>query len=111
VGPEATVDLQVEAFSRGDAEAFAATYALDAVLINMLSEDPPLCGRSAIRDQYAAMFKALPDLRAFVEGRLIVRNLVTDDEHLPSPSARAVATYQVQGNLIRRAWLLGPLPS
>jgi len=111
MGPEATVDRQVEAFNLGDAEAFASTYSLDAVLINAMSDDPPLCGRVAIRDHYAAMFKALPDLRASVEERLVVGNLVTDHEHLPSLGARAVATYQVEGNLIRRAWLFGPLPS
>lgn len=109
MSPEQIVDLQIEAFNRRDADAFAATYAADAVITNLTSGDPPICGRTAIRDHYAAMFEALPDLHASVAGRLVVGNLIVDHEHLPSLGARAVATYQIEDNLIRCAWLHGPL--
>lgn len=107
--PEQVVDLQVQAFNRGDAAAFADTYAVDAVITNLTSDEPPICGRLAIRDYYAAMFKALPNLQASVEGRLIVGRLIIDHEHLPTLGARAVVTYEVEVGLIRRVWMHGPL--
>ena len=109
MSPEAVVDLQIQAFNRGDADAFAATYAEDAVIQNAMSDDPPIRGRLAIRDHYAAMFLALPELQAAVAERLTVGKLVADHEHLPSLGARALATYEVEAGLIRRAWLFGPL--
>lgn len=109
MSPEQIVDIQVKAFNRRDADAVAATYAEGAVITNLTSGDPPICGRIAIRDHYAAMFEALPDLHATVAGRLVVGNLIVDHEHLPSLGARAVATYQIENDLIRNAWLHGPL--
>lgn len=109
MSPAAVIDLQVDAFNRGDAEAFAATYASNAVVRNEMGEEPPLVGREAIRDHYAAMFNALPGLRASVEERLVVGNLVTDHEHLAALTARAIVTYEVKESLISRAWLFGPL--
>lgn len=111
MAPESLIDMQVEAFNQGDADAFAAAYALDAVVTKLMAGDPPLIGRQAIRDHYASMFAALPNLTAIVAGRLIVGKLVTDHEHLPSLNARAIVTYEVEADLIRRAWLFGPLPA
>ena len=111
MSPEQVVDLQIGAFNRRDADSFAATYSVDAVITNLTSREPPICGRAAIRDHYAAIFEAVPDLRASVAGRLIVGDLVIDHEHLPSLAAQAVATYQVEDDLILRAWLHGPLPA
>lgn len=104
------IDLQVEAFNRGDADAFAATYAPDAVVRMVMSDDPPLLGREAIRDHYAAMFAALPNLTVTVEERLVVGQLITDHESTPNLGVRAVVTYEVAEDFIRRAWLFGPMP-
>lgn len=111
MGPEGVVDLQVEAFNRGDAVAFADTYAVDAVITNLTSDETPICGRKAIHEYYAAMFEALPDLRVSVEGRLAVGNLIIDHEHLPTLASRAVITYEVEEGLIKRVWMHGPLPA
>lgn len=108
---ESVIDLQVEAFNRGDADAFAATYAPDAIVRMVMSDDPPLVGRGAIRDHYAAMFAALPNLTATVEERLVVGHLITDHERISDLGVRALVTYEVEESLIRRAWLFGPLPA
>lgn len=111
MAPQQVIDVQVEAFNRGDADAFANTYAPDAVVTMVMTGDPPLVGREAIRDHYAGMFAALPNLTATVEERLIVGKLVTDHEHIPYIGARAIVTYEVEDDLIRRAWMFGPLPA
>ena len=111
MSPEMVVDLQIEAFNRGDPDGLAATYATDAIITSPMSGDPPFQGRSAICEHYAGMFSAIPDLHASVVGRLVAGNLVTDHEHLPAVSARAIVTYEVEAGLIRRAWLFGPFPS
>lgn len=111
MAPGSVVDRQIEAFNRRDADAVAATYAMDAVITNAMSGDPPIQGRPAIRDHYAAMFGAVPALQATVAGRLRVGNLIIDHEQLPILGAQAVATYEVEGELIQRAWLFGPLPT
>jgi len=111
MSPEAVVDLQIEAFNRGDADAFAAFYAEHAEISYPLSGDTPVHGREAIRDHYTAMFTALPNLRASVAGRLVVGNVVTIHEHIPGIGAEAVATYAIVGGQISRAWLFGPIPT
>jgi steroid delta-isomerase-like uncharacterized protein len=58
----------VEAFNRHDAAAVAELYAMDAVLHDPQSP-APIRGREAIRQSYASMFRAFPDVRLAVEGR------------------------------------------
>lgn len=109
MSPEAVIDLQVEAFNRGDVDSLAACYADDATIANPISDEAPLSGLAAIRERYAALFIELPDVRMAVLRRFIVGSIVTDHEDIPSLGAQAVATYEVKDDLIRRAWLFGPL--
>ncbi|HWH18610.1 MAG TPA: SgcJ/EcaC family oxidoreductase [Allosphingosinicella sp.] len=108
--PESSiVDRQIEAFNARDAEAFASTYTEDAEIITALTPGAPVAGRAAIRDFYAPFFAAHPELNASVEGRLVVGNMVADQEHVTPLNLRALAVYEIEGDLIRRAWIFGPI--
>jgi uncharacterized protein (TIGR02246 family) len=106
----ACVDRQLAAFNRGDADGFALAYAPDAI-DGFTSDGASLMGREAILAHYAATFAAMPDLHATIEGRLVAGNLVTDHELIQPLNVRAIAVYQVTGDLIQRAWLFGPVPA
>jgi steroid delta-isomerase-like uncharacterized protein len=53
----------IDAANRHDAAAFAATYAVDAV-VHDPSYPEPLRGRQAVEEDFGATLKAFPDLRA-----------------------------------------------
>jgi steroid delta-isomerase-like uncharacterized protein len=63
----------VDAFNRQDAAAVAQQYATDAVLHDPQSPEP-FRGRDAIRESYAAMFRAFPDIRVTLGDRRLVDN-------------------------------------
>lgn len=104
--PSAVVDRQIEAYNRGDAEAFARTYAPDARIYEPGRGDAPkLIGREAIRSHYATLFVTKPGRRAMVVSRLSADNYVVDHERLTESDLTAVVAYEVRDGAIARVWL------
>lgn len=104
----ATVEAQVVAYNRHDADAFAVTYAEDAQVYRAGEPVPLLAGRAAIRARYAALFRTRPDITVDVSARLTAGDYVSDHETIRGTAARAIVVYEVRDGLIRRAWLFGP---
>jgi len=101
------VDGQLAAYNDGDAGAFAEHFAEDAVIAALSGDETTAEGRAAIREQYADLFAAYPDLECTFEDRLTVgpfdavRERVTGmDEPM-----EALAIYEVRDGAIRRLWL------
>lgn len=58
----------VDAFNRHDPDGVVQLYAPDAVLYDPQHREP-IHGRDAIRDEYARMFRAFPDIQVSIRNR------------------------------------------
>lgn len=86
-------------FNRQDAPATAEAYAHDAV-VHDPQHPEPMRGRTAVRQDYEALFRAFPDIqtsitRVLVDGRHIAYHLIlrgTHDGPLATPSGELPPT-------------------
>jgi imidazolonepropionase-like amidohydrolase len=104
--PEAVVQRQLEAYNRGDVEAFAATYAEDVELFDLGADPKPTrSGRAALVATYGPMLARLKP-QAAIASRTVTGSFVTDHERVTVNGniLDAVAVYQVEKGLIRRVW-------
>jgi hypothetical protein len=100
------VQAQVEAFNKGDAEAFASLYADEVELFDLgPNNKPSLVGRAALIARYKPMFiKYRP--HAIVLSRMESGDFVIDKERTEAGgrSSEGVAIYQIESSKIRRVW-------
>ena len=103
------VERQLDAYNARDAEAFAACYAEDVVVLDG-DGDELMRGRDVVLDAYASMFARSPNLRAEVRHRLRVGPFVVDEERVtgtPRGDLHAIAIYRLSpGGLIDRVQFL-----
>ena len=100
---EAIVQKQLDAYNNRDIDAFMATYAKDIKLYNYpnkLRTD----GSEQMRKSYEQWFKQTPDLRAFIQKRIVIGNKVIDEEQVTANGKifNAVAIYEVENGLIKK---------
>ncbi|MDO5977764.1 nuclear transport factor 2 family protein [Flavivirga spongiicola] len=101
--PESIVNKQLEAYNKGDIDAFVATYSSNIKLYrypnNLTSE-----GHEAIRSEYASFFKKAPDLNAQIVNRMVLGNKVIDNEKVTfnGNTFYAIAIYEVQNGKITK---------
>jgi hypothetical protein len=106
--PAEVVQRQVDAYNAGDAEAFGATYAEDAV-VRHAGSGTVRRGRAQVVVEYGRLFAAHPGLRAEVRQRICAGSWVVDHEVVTTPAGgrvEAVAAYRVVDGLIREVLLL-----
>jgi hypothetical protein len=96
------VEAQLLAYNARDLEAFMDCYTDDCIV-----EDGDgnrlLTGKAEMRERYAAMFAASPNLHAKILHRIRIGNHVIDEEEITGrvPSFRhAVAIYRLAGEHI-----------
>jgi uncharacterized protein (TIGR02246 family) len=116
VAPHPVIQTQLDAYNRHDAEAFAATYATDAEIVELATGALLAKGTTAIRTFYAARFQANPKLHAEVLHRMPQDPFVVDQERITGvlttpggperPPLTVVVIYEVKGDHIARAWLV-----
>ncbi|HET9599278.1 MAG TPA: amidohydrolase family protein [Anaeromyxobacteraceae bacterium] len=107
------VQMQANAYNARDADAFAATYAEDAVVARAASGEVLARGRAAIRDRYAKLFESSPTSRLRIAERRTEGEAVVLDHEIvtgraperPDPWDVGVVRYEVGAGLIRRAEL------
>lgn len=103
------VQEQVEAYNRGDAVAFAATYATDANIYQGM-DTLWLTSSEQIQATYTRAFAGAPNVHVEIDQRIAQGNFVIDREivtGLPNgQTAAAVAIYEVREGRIQNAWLL-----
>ncbi len=105
---EALVQAQIDAYNAHDAERFASAHADDVRLYD-LGGELYLYGREALRERYALMFASAPGIRAEIVKRMVVGNVVIDEERITGTEsgrvAHAAVVYEVIDGLIRRVWV------
>ncbi len=108
--PADVVQRQVDAYNARDIDAFVGFYAEDVKLMRHPSGEVFAEGREAMRETYSAMFEASPELDCTVMTRTVSGDYVVDHEFVTGmrggPPVRAVAIYEVNGELIQRVWFL-----
>jgi uncharacterized protein (TIGR02246 family) len=114
--PQPVIQAQLDAYNRHDAEAFAATYAPDAEIVELATGSLIAKGTAAIRAFYATRFQANPRLHAEVLHRVLQRPFVVDQERIagaPSvpggpecPPLTAVVVYELKDGSIARAMIV-----
>ena len=109
--PAEVVQRQLDAYNAADAEAFAATYAVDAVVHDGTGAVRRR-GRDRIAADYGRLFADNPELRAEVSERICLGRWVVDLEQVTGISGRqgvpALAVYRVEDDLIHEVRLLDP---
>jgi len=101
------VQAQLDAYNIQDINAFANLFAEDAKLyMNLGDTDPTMTGREEIRRRYGAMFKANPNNKSTVIGRMTQGNFVFDHEWITGRDKpiKIMAIYEVVDGLIVRCW-------
>ena len=106
--PVDVVQRQVDAYNARDIEAFLSFYAEDAQLARLATGEVLAAGHETMRETYAAMFEASPELDCSITSRTVSGNMVIDHEFVTGmrggPPVRAAAVYEVDNGLIRRVW-------
>jgi hypothetical protein len=107
--PEAVVDIQIEAYNRGDIEAFVATFAPD-VKTYSFPNTLQISGIEKLKKAYAGFFKAHPELHAEVTGKIIQGNFVIYHEFVTGvvggKDFYATAIYEVRDEKIQNIWFI-----
>lgn len=116
LAPQPVIQAQLDAYNRHDAEAFAATYAAEAEIIELATGTLIAKGTAAIRAFYGARFQASPKLHGEVLQRVLQGPFVVDQERISGvlsapggperPPLTAIVIYEVKGDRIARAWLV-----
>jgi hypothetical protein len=106
--PLAVVIAQLVGYNNRDIDAFAATFADDAVGIDLDTNNPRFTGIAELRERYGKQFREQPNQRSNVVTRSIVGNFVFDLEHITGMSDRPpfhlMAIYRVNQGKIDRVW-------
>jgi len=103
---ETVVEQQVQAYNRGDLQAFANLYAEDVEVFDLgPSSKPSLSGREALIAQYGPMFSTYKP-QAQILSRLTQGAFVVDRERVTARghAQEGIAIYQVENGRIRRVW-------
>ena len=101
------VQLQLDAYNARDIDAFAACFS-DDVRLHELNDSSLIAeGRPALREIYADLFEACPELHAVLLNRIECGDVVIDHERVSGMAPEeqeAVAIYQVRDGLIQQVW-------
>jgi len=107
--PLQVVQAQVDAYNRGDIDAFLNTYAPEVKLYNF-PDELRSSGLARMREIYSKLFEKAPQLHASITNRITQGNYVIDQEVITgSPGAKeltAVAIYEVKDGKIINVWFL-----
>ncbi len=104
--PAAIVQSQVEAYNRGDADAFASFYADDVEIFDLGPDSKPnLSGRAALLARYTPLLSKYHP-KATIISRIESGEFIIDKERTEAggESIEVVAIYQVEKGKIRRVW-------
>jgi hypothetical protein len=96
-------DRQLVAYNNHDLDAFCALFAVDAVLMDLVTGDVVARGIAEIRERYRMRF-AVEGLRAEVLARMDLGDVAIDRETvhgLPEGPLELIAIYEVRDALIR----------
>ena len=101
------IDIQIDAYNKGDTAAFVRTYAADAVCSRIPSGAVMAAGRAQIAEVWGAMFAR--SLRTCtIRNRMVQDDFVIDHEqvtlHATGAVIDAIAIYRICDGLIAQVW-------
>ena len=101
--PEIIVQKQLDAYNARDIDAFVATYSDDVEVFDF-PNDLRFKGTDKLRKGYADFFEKTPDLHCQLKNRMVVGNIVIDEEYLTLNGAHlnAVAIYEIENGKIAK---------
>ena len=105
--PGAVIQRQMEAYNRGDAEAFCAFFAPDIVTRLYENDEILASGLAENRELYRRRFSENPNLHMVVQSRVVLDNVVVDRELITGfdggRTLTAIAIHEVRDGLVQRA--------
>mgnify|MGYP002396535660 CR=1 FL=1 len=107
--PVQVVQAQLDAYNSQDIDAFSALFAQDAKLYTNLGDSvPSITGRENIKKRYGELFRANPNNKSTLIGRMTQGNMVFDHEWITGrdEAITIMAIYEVKNNLITRCWFV-----
>lgn len=100
---------QLEAYNNRDIEAFLIPYS-DSVAVYRFPNQLMYQGKELIRQRYAGMFDATPDLHCHLVSRMVQGNTVIDQELVTrkkgEPQVEAIAIYKIEHGKIQRVFFI-----
>lgn len=107
--PEQIVQQQLEAYNRGDIDAFMDVFHQEAEVWRLGAETPFARGADEVRTIYGVLFDQSPDLYSTVLNRSIIGNKVIDYERITGRNGNEtplflVMVYEVVEGKILRAY-------
>jgi hypothetical protein len=110
--PSEVVQAQLDAYNQGDIDGFMATFSEEVVFIDSQGKTI-MQGETAVRERYAAYFKASPNLHSNIQKRVVQGNKVIDHEYITGrygdPSVyELVLVFEVENEQIARVVVLSP---
>jgi hypothetical protein len=101
--PETIVQRQLDAYNARDINGFMDTYSEDIGLYNFPAELRTQ-GQLEMRKGYGDYFESTPDLHAEIKNRIVIGNMVIDEENVTANgnTFRAVAIYEVENGKISK---------
>lgn len=106
---ERVVQEQLDAYNKGDLNAFLATYSSD-IKIYTQPDILTLEGLSALRERYGKLFTENPSNHAALVNRIVQGRFVIDQEHVTGRAngqeLDAVAIYEVKDGKIATVWFI-----
>ncbi|MCW5517037.1 nuclear transport factor 2 family protein [Muriicola sp. Z0-33] len=104
---EDIVQQQLDAYNARDIDSFMETYTKEVQLLNfpneLISE-----GKDKMYESYKSFFESTPDLNCEIKNRIIIGNMVIDEEFITMNNTNfsAVAIYEVENGKIAKVTFL-----
>lgn len=102
---------QLDGYNNRDIDAFLAPYS-DSVKIYNHPNQLQFQGKDQMRARYSGMFQSTPDLHCTLVNRMVLGNVVIDQESVifnkNSPPARVMAMYKMAGGKIVEVYFIMP---
>jgi hypothetical protein len=102
---------QLDAYNNRDIDAFLAPYS-DSVKIYNHPNDLQFTGKAQMRRRYAGMFQNTPDLHCTLINRMVLGNVVIDQESViiskDREPIRVIAMYKIAAGKIAEVYFIRP---
>lgn len=101
--PLSPIIEQMKAYNDRDIDAFMNAYSKNIKIYNYPNE-LQTSGKKAMREGYASYFENIPDLKYTVTQRMVIGNIIIDEEHITANGKQfsAVAIYEITDSKISK---------
>ena len=105
--PREVVQLQLDAYKKGDIETFLEVFADDAEAYNYGDAEPFIKGKANFKTTYGKLFQSSPNLHSLVTSRQVLGQTVIDYEYITGRSKSElpvflIAIYKIENHKIVR---------